>query len=154
TKILAGTPRTHNTPGNLGCRLSRLCSKITPPRARTQEPMPTFEIFSREPDIRSFNSGQAIFREGDKGDCMFAVVEGTVDIEIDGGVVETVKVGGVFGEMALIDGQPRSATAVASSACRLAAIDEKRFLRLVEVTPRFALQIMQVISQRLRARSH
>ena len=116
--------------------------------------MPTFEILSREPDVRSFNQGETIFREGDAGNCMFAVLEGTVDIVIDGKVVDHVSGGNVFGEMALIDHQTRSATAVATTACRLAAIDEKRFLRLVEMTPRFALQIMQVISQRLRARAH
>jgi CRP-like cAMP-binding protein len=116
--------------------------------------MPTFEILSREPDVRSFSEGEAIFREGDAGNCMFAVVEGTVDIVLDGKVVEHVGAGSVFGEMALIDHQTRSATALAATACRLAAIDEKRFLRLVEITPRFALQMMQVISQRLRARAH
>jgi len=115
--------------------------------------MPTFEIFRREPDMRSFKAGESIFREGDAGDCMFAVVEGAVDIEINGTVVEHITPGGIFGEMTLIDGQPRSATALAAADCRLAAINEKRFLRLVEMTPRFALQIMQVISQRLRARS-
>jgi CRP-like cAMP-binding protein len=67
-------------------------------------------------------------------------------------VIERVESGGVFGEMALIDGLPRSATAIAAADCRIAAIDEKRFLRLVEHTPRFALSIMQVITQRLRAR--
>ncbi|HEX3846221.1 MAG TPA: cyclic nucleotide-binding domain-containing protein [Steroidobacteraceae bacterium] len=116
--------------------------------------MPTFEILSREPDIRLFNQDDTIFREGDAGNCMFAVVEGTVDIVLNGKVVEHVGAGSVFGEMALIDHQARSATAVAATSCRLAAIDEKRFLRLVEITPRFALQIMQVISQRLRTRAH
>jgi len=115
--------------------------------------MPTFDILRREPDLRSFNQGETIFREGDAGDCMFAVVEGAVDIELKGTVVERITPGGVFGEMTLIDGQPRSATALAAADCRLAAINEKRFLRLVEMTPRFALQIMQVMSQRLRARS-
>jgi len=56
----------------------------------------------------------------------------------------------VFGEMALIDGLQRSATARAASDCRLAVIDKKRFLRLVELTPYFALHMMQVITARLR----
>jgi CRP-like cAMP-binding protein len=55
--------------------------------------------------------------------------------------------------VALIDGQPRSATAVAAADCSVAAINEKRFLRLVEVTPRFALQVMQVITERLRRKT-
>jgi CRP/FNR family cyclic AMP-dependent transcriptional regulator len=81
---------------------------------------------------------------------MFAVLEGAVEIHLRGGVVETIAPGGVFGEMALIDGHPRSATAVAASDGSIAAISEKRFLRLVELTPRFALQMMQVITERLR----
>ena len=118
--------------------------------------MNTFDFLSREPDIRAYKRGQAIFRQGDPGgDRMFAVVEGAINIELGGVTVEHIVPVGVFGEMALIDKQPRSATAVAAVDCSLAAIDEKRFLRLVEQTPRFALQVMQVITQRLRrANSH
>ncbi len=115
--------------------------------------MPTFPMLLHEPNTRSFKQGETIFNQGDAADCMFAVVEGAVDISLQGAVVERVGPGGVFGEMALIDGQPRSATAVAATDASVAAITEKRFLRLVEVTPRFALQMMQVITDRLR-RSH
>jgi CRP-like cAMP-binding protein len=55
--------------------------------------------------------------------------------------------------MALIDGKTRSATAIAGTDCKIAVINEKRFLWLVEQTPRFALQMMQVITQRLRRAS-
>jgi CRP/FNR family cyclic AMP-dependent transcriptional regulator len=115
--------------------------------------MPTFPMLRHEPDIRSFRQGETIFKEGDPADCMFAVVEGAVEIELRNTVVEHIPPGGVFGEMALIDGLPRSATAVATVDCSLAAINEKRFLRLVELTPRFALQMMQVITERLRRSS-
>lgn len=114
--------------------------------------MPTFDILRNESDVRSFRSGETIFKEGDAGTCLFAVVDGAVDIVLRGAVVERVEAGGVFGEMALIDHKPRSATARAAVDCRVAAVDEKRFLRLVEMTPRFALQIMQLITERLRAR--
>ena len=79
---------------------------------------------------------------------MYAVVEGCVEIRINGQAVEHIERGSVFGEMSLIDHQPRSASAVAATKCKLAAIGEKRFLRLVEVTPQFALQMMRVISER------
>jgi len=52
--------------------------------------------------------------------------------------------------MALIDRGPRAATAVAQTACRLARVPEKRFLFMVRETPHFALQIMQIMSERLR----
>jgi CRP-like cAMP-binding protein len=112
--------------------------------------MPSFDFLRREPDIRSYRQGDRIFQQGDPGDCMFAVVEGAVEIELAGTVVERIAPGGVFGEMALIDRQPRSASATATVDCSLAIITEKRFLRLVEQMPRFALQMMQVITERLR----
>jgi CRP-like cAMP-binding protein len=112
--------------------------------------MPIFDILRREADIRSFKQGETIFKKGEPGECMFAVVEGAVEIDLGGTVVERIAPGGVFGEMALIDRQPRSANAVAAVDCSIAAINEKRFLRLVELTPRFALQMMQVITERLR----
>lgn len=114
--------------------------------------MSTLDALRREPDLRSYPNGSTIFKEGDPGDCMFAVVEGSVEIRLHGKVVEQIAPGGVFGEMALIDGQPRSAAAIATSDCTLAAIPEKRFLRLVEQTPHFALQIMRVVTERLRRR--
>ena len=64
--------------------------------------------------------------------------------------MDRLKAGSIFGEMALIDAEPRSGTAIAATDCKLAAIGEKRFLRLIEQTPRFALQIMRVITERLR----
>jgi CRP-like cAMP-binding protein len=112
--------------------------------------MTTLDILRREPDLRSYKQGDVIFEAGDPADCMYAVVDGTVDIRIHGSVVETVAPGSVFGEMGLIDAQPRSAEAVAASDCNLAVISEKRFLRLVEMMPQFALQMMRVITERLR----
>jgi CRP-like cAMP-binding protein len=115
--------------------------------------MPTFEFLRREPNIRSYRHGESIFRAGDPADCMYAVIDGAAEIVLDGKVVERIAPVGVFGEMALIDHQPRSASAVAAGDCQLAVIDEKRFLLLIERMPRFALQMMQVITERLR-RSH
>lgn len=113
--------------------------------------MTTFDFLSREPDIRAYKRGQTIFKQGDPGgDCMFAVVEGAINIELGGVTVERVLPVAVFGEMALIDQRLRSATAVAATDSRLAVIDKKRFIRLVEQTPHFAIHMMQLISERLR----
>ena len=112
--------------------------------------MQTFNIFNNEPDIHTFSAGQFIFSEGDPGECMFAVIEGEVEILRQNKVLEVVKAGGVFGEMALIDKQPRSASAVAKTDGRLARISEDRFVRLVHQTPHFALQIMRVLAKRVR----
>jgi CRP-like cAMP-binding protein len=112
--------------------------------------MAIFELLRREPDVREFAAGEIVFVDGEPGDCMFAVLEGEVAIKKEGRVLETVKPGGVFGEMALIDQEPRSASAVAATDCRVAALGQKRFLFLVQQTPYFALEIMHVLAERLR----
>lgn len=65
-------------------------------------------------------------------------------------VVETLSAGGLFGEMALIDGSPRSATVRAKTLCELAPINEKNFLFLVHETPFFAIAVMRTLADRLR----
>lgn len=116
--------------------------------------MTTFEFLRHEPVIQDFKKGQSIFEEGDPGsDCMFAVLEGVIEIQIGSNTVERVQPVHVFGEMGLIEQRPRSATAIAAVDSRVAVIDKKRFLRLVELTPHFALNMMQVISERLRRAS-
>ena len=112
--------------------------------------MPTLELLRNEPDLRSYKEGETIFKAGDPGDCMYAVVDGRVEIQLHGETIDHIGPGEVFGELGLIDAQPRSATAVAETDCRVAVIGEKRFLRLVEQVPRFALQMMRVITERLR----
>lgn len=81
---------------------------------------------------------------------MYVVRAGEVEIERDGKVVETLSSGGIFGEMALIDGSPRAATARAETACEVAPITEKSFLFLVHETPFFAIAVMRTLAERLR----
>lgn len=112
--------------------------------------MQDFNIFNNELDTHDVTAGQTIFSEGQPGNCMYAVVEGEVEILRNGRLLEVVGAGGVFGEMALIDKLPRSASAIARADGLLARISEERFLRLVQQTPHFALQIMQVLTRRVR----
>lgn len=76
----------------------------------------TTDIFRHEPDMRPFLIGETIFNEGD---CMYAVLEGEVEIRRDGRILDRVGAGGVFGEMALIDdsrgARPRSPAARVNS---------------------------------------
>lgn len=111
----------------------------------------TVELFSTVPDYLQYEAGEAIFREGEIGQVMYGLVEGTVELCIDGEVVEVIEAGDVFGEGALV--QPshlRASTAIAKTPCKLAAIDETRLKFLIEHTPNFALDIMRSFSNRLR----
>ena len=101
-------------------------------------------------DFESFAEGDEIFKEGDPGEYMYFVVAGEVQVFAGGKPVGKIGLGGIFGEMALIDDKPRSATMVAKTACKLIAINQKRFSLLVKEAPHFAIQVMQVMAERLR----
>lgn len=107
-------------------------------------------LFAVEEHPRECAAGETIFQEYDMGSEMYVILEGEVELRIGSKVVETLGPGEPFGEMALIDQSPRTATAMAKTACKLAVIPEKRFLFMVQTTPHFALQIMKVMADRLR----
>jgi CRP/FNR family cyclic AMP-dependent transcriptional regulator len=94
--------------------------------------------------------GQVIFSAGDPGREMFIVRTGNVDLRIGDTSLETVEQGGIFGEMALVDPAPRSATAVAGPDCTLVLVDEAAFGDLVRQVPGLALEVMKVMARRLR----
>ena len=94
--------------------------------------------------------GATIFSRGEPGSVMYVVLEGEVELMIADGIVQVLGPGEPFGEMALIDSEPRVATAVARTACRLAAVTEERFLAMIQDKPYFGLEIMKVMAHRLR----
>src|SRR5262245_12573031 len=97
--------------------------------------MTTLNLFRNTKDVQSYTAGQTIFEAGQPGIFMYVVQEGDVDILLGGRVIDSSGPGGIIGEMALISDQPRSATAVAKTDCKLVPIDEKRFTFLVQQTP-------------------
>jgi CRP-like cAMP-binding protein len=107
-------------------------------------------LFKTSEGVQEFQAGTTIFAKGEPGDEMFVILDGEVEIHVGTGVVESLHAGEVMGEMALIDSKSRSATAVAKTDCRLAVINEKRFLFMVQETPFFALDIMKILVDRLR----
>ena len=81
---------------------------------------------------------------------MYGIISGTVELLIGDRVIATLGPDEVFGEMALIDGSPRMATAVALVDSELAVISKRHFLFLVHETPMFALQVMSTMAERIR----
>lgn len=98
-----------------------------------------------------FEAGSVIFREGDEARELFVIKSGQVRIQIGNRTITELGTDSIFGEMALIDNEPRSATAIAATDVELVAVSEKQFLFLVSQTPYFALKVMRVLAQRLRA---
>jgi CRP/FNR family cyclic AMP-dependent transcriptional regulator len=112
--------------------------------------MGSLHLFRNAPEVLPVAAGNYIFRKGEASKVMYLVIEGEVDLMLDDTVVETAGEGSFIGEMALIDDEPRSASARARSDCRVFPIDEARFQLLVKETPFFALQMMKTLARRLR----
>ena len=112
--------------------------------------MATLQLFRNAPEVIAVAAGKHIFRIGEAAKVMYLIIEGEVDLMLGDTVVETAGEGVFIGEMALIDDEPRSASARAHSDCRVFPIDEARFQSLVKETPFFALQVMKTLARRLR----
>jgi CRP-like cAMP-binding protein len=113
-------------------------------------PLTTIELFQNSQEFICIPAGQAIFKQDEPADVMYAIVEGEVDILIDGKFLDTTGKGGLVGEMALIESVPRQATAIAKTDCKVVPIDEHRFKFLVQQTPNFAINVMKIMVERIR----
>jgi CRP-like cAMP-binding protein len=108
------------------------------------------ELFRQETGALQVAPREFLFREGDKGEKMYVVLEGEMEISLGNFVLESAGPGALIGEMAMIDNSPRTANAVAKTSCRLAQIDRSRFHFLVQQTPHFATHVMKTLADRLR----
>ena len=105
--------------------------------------------------VRKVRAGATIFTKGDPGTALFAVRHGTVKISVpamDGreAVFNVLREGEIFGEIALLDGRPRTADAVALSDCELMVIDRRDFLAFVHSEPKVAMRLIELLCARLR----
>ena len=98
----------------------------------------------------SLRPGEFLFREGDEAHALYVVKRGVLRVVSGSIVYETVRAGGIVGEMAIIDEDTRSASVIAGTYAELLEIDTPRFLELVANTPSFALTVMRVMARRLR----
>lgn len=104
---------------------------------------------------RNVSRGSIIFSKDDAGTCLFTVCSGTVQVivpSIDGksAVFNLIADGDVFGEVALLDGRPRTADAVAFTDCRLMAIERRDFIPILRSHPEVAIMLLEVLCDRLR----
>lgn len=114
------------------------------------EPAHTVEIFQKQPDLRTLKAGDAVYHEGDTADYMYGIIEGEVEMVKHGKVYETLKPGAVFGVGGILGVGPRQSNAIAKTHCKLAYLEEKHFLFVVQETPMFAIEVMRNYSNRLR----
>jgi CRP-like cAMP-binding protein len=108
--------------------------------------------------IVRFDADAVIFQRGDPGNGMMAVVTGRVKIcahSEDGKelILNIIKPGEVFGEISLIDGEPRTADAMALEPCQLLVLERRDFQRHLDDNPRMAQRLLAILCQRLRRTS-
>jgi CRP-like cAMP-binding protein len=100
--------------------------------------------------VLEFKAGEVIFDKEDSADVMYIIKSGKVEIRLGNRLLETVSPNNIFGEMALVDPAPRSATAIAATDVQIVPVSEKQFAFLVSQTPYFALKVLRVMTRRLR----
>jgi CRP/FNR family cyclic AMP-dependent transcriptional regulator len=104
---------------------------------------------------KTVKRGTNIFAKGDPGTSMYAIGEGTVKISVstvDGkdAVFNMLHKGAIFGEIALLDGNPRTADAIATTDCEVFIIERRDFLPLMREEPDIALRIIEILCSKLR----
>ena len=105
----------------------------------------------------SIAEGEVLFRQGDPGDTMYMIESGrlkvfTTSLDERELVLDIMGPGMVLGELALLDGKPRSATSVALAACDLLALDREPFMTHLQAYPETAMHLLQYLSANLRQR--
>ena len=100
-----------------------------------------------------YDQGETVFHEGTEGSRLFIVLDGVVAIRLRGKYIAKCRAGEAFGEMAVLNRRPRSATATASTEVRLFALEEEEIQTILDhqVAVRFLLNVIYAISERLEA---
>lgn len=112
------------------------------------------DVFTNYEHITELKEGTIIFDEGQVQKIMYVLIKGQVKITTDNQVLEVIHEGEIFGEMAIIEDLPRTASAVCLTNCKLISINEKHFYELLQEVPFFAKEVMRTISHRLRVQDH
>jgi CRP-like cAMP-binding protein len=105
---------------------------------------------SRIADVLEVPAGQVLARAGDTGDRFFFIVDGAARVEVTPDKHHRLGPGEFFGEMSLLDGQPRSATVVADTAVRLLVVERRDFWALLKEVPALTERILVTLCRRVR----
>lgn len=115
-------------------------------------PFVDFSLLARATsETQSYKAGDTIFKQGNSGNVFFVIKSGSVAVRAGNRTLQVLGEGEIFGEMALVDSEPRSASVLAETDCVVVPIGEKQFLFMTSEAPYFALSVMKVLVQRLRS---
>jgi CRP/FNR family cyclic AMP-dependent transcriptional regulator len=95
-------------------------------------------------------AGSAVTQIGEPGESFFVIIDGTVAVRTPVGAGGQLHPGEFFGEMSLLDGEPRSATIVATTDLRLLIVDRSHFWQLLDETPDLIRRMLTILSRRVR----
>ena len=102
----------------------------------------------------AYSRGERVFREDDPADHLYLIIEGSVKVSKEGlrgaTLLATLHAGDFFGEMGLLDGLPRSASAEAGTDCKLMRLSGKDFETVIRLSPSIARNVMRHLATRLR----
>lgn len=112
----------------------------------------TMRALASSGEVIEVPAGRTVFKAGESGDCMFGLLEGTVDLTWNGeSGHERIEAGDVFGAGALVTPEHRRfGNAVAQTDCKLLVMNKEKFLFAVQESPMFAIELLGSIDQRLR----
>ena len=113
--------------------------------------MKFLELFHDWEDTEKYRSGTVIFAERDPADVMYIILSGEIELTLHGEPLGAEGEGGIIGEMAMINSSTRSATATTLTKVKLARLDREQFRVFVHENTEFALHVMSVLANRLRA---
>jgi len=112
------------------------------------------ERISTLTDIIDLPADRQIMVQGERGAEMFVLVSGTAHVERDGQSLGAREAGTVLGEIALIDGGPRTATVTLTSDSRLLVLARREFLAMLDEFPDVRMQVLETVAHRLRSLEH
>jgi CRP-like cAMP-binding protein len=113
--------------------------------------MNLLELFQDWEDVVQFKSNTELFSEHSPADVMYVILSGDVELTLKGEPLGAEGSGGIVGEMAMINSATRSATATTINKVTAARLNRDQFRNMIRQNPDFALHVMSVLANRLRA---
>jgi CRP-like cAMP-binding protein len=113
-------------------------------------PAPSLEGVARDLEPFEVSQGTVVIKEGERGDCYYAIADGELAVTLDNQFLRTVSRGDGFGEIALIRDVPRSATVTAATDASLYTLDRERFIQAITGHATTISTVERVISKHLR----
>jgi len=104
--------------------------------------------------VKTYNAGDAVFKEGEAGDCMFYILSGSVNIIKNEQVIRVMKQGEYFGEMSMLLNSPRTAAVIVREPdTQLVVISHDNFETILREEPQIALSLLKEMGERLKITS-